>query len=106
MSCFRITTCPNSARRKRWILYTSAARRAVHHRVGQHRRGSRRARNEGGAQDYVFKERLARLPAAIERELRDADERRARQEAEARIRLLAYYDQLTSLPNRRLSVND
>jgi PAS domain S-box-containing protein len=36
-----------------------------------------------GAQDYVLKDRLARLPAAIEREIRDRDVRRARTRAEA-----------------------
>jgi diguanylate cyclase (GGDEF)-like protein len=55
---------------------------------------------KAGAQDFLVKGHLARLPAAIERELRDADERRARKHAEARIRTLAYFDPLTSLPNR------
>jgi PleD family two-component response regulator len=53
-----------------------------------------------GAHDYVLKHNLARLPAAIERELRDAQERRARKSAEAKIHRMAYYDQLTGLPNR------
>ena len=55
---------------------------------------------KAGAQDYLLKGNLARLPAAIERELKDADERRARKEAEEKIRFLAYFDPLTSLPNR------
>jgi len=39
-----------------------------------------------GANDYVMKNALTRLPMAIERELRDAEERRARREAETALR--------------------
>jgi len=39
-----------------------------------------------GANDYVMKNILTRLPMAIERELRDAEERRARREAETALR--------------------
>ena len=55
---------------------------------------------KAGAQDYIVKGHLARLPAAIERELKDAQERRGWREAEEKIRFLAFYDPLTSLPNR------
>lgn len=37
----------------------------------------------GGAHDYVLKDRLARLPAAIERELEQVNERRAKRRAES-----------------------
>ncbi|MCI0377999.1 MAG: response regulator [Gemmataceae bacterium] len=39
-----------------------------------------------GAHDYIAKDRLARLPAAVARELREAEERRARRLAEAELR--------------------
>jgi PAS domain S-box-containing protein len=38
-----------------------------------------------GANDYVLKDRLGRLGTAVERELRDAQERRRRREAEAEV---------------------
>jgi len=41
---------------------------------------------KAGAQDFVRKDNLARLVTAIERELREADERRARREAEEALR--------------------
>ena len=37
---------------------------------------------KAGAQDYLMKEKLGRLVAAMERELKDAEDRRARREAE------------------------
>jgi len=43
---------------------------------------------KAGAHDYVLKNNLARLPPAVERELRDAEVRRERRRAEARYRSL------------------
>jgi PAS domain S-box-containing protein len=42
-----------------------------------------------GAQDYFIKGKIARLPAAIDRELREASERRARRLAEHKLRQLS-----------------
>jgi diguanylate cyclase (GGDEF)-like protein len=53
-----------------------------------------------GAQDYVMKDNLTRLCAAIERELRDAEVRRMRLHAEEVIEHQAHFDLLTDLPNR------
>lgn len=55
---------------------------------------------KSGAHDYVMKNNLTRLLPAIERELREADNRRAHQAAEATIRHMAYHDSLTGLVNR------
>lgn len=55
-----------------------------------------------GAQDYVMKSNLTRLIPIIERELREVKIRRERAQAEQTIKYLAYYDPLTSLPNRTL----
>jgi diguanylate cyclase len=54
---------------------------------------------KNGAQDYIMKDRLARLAPAIERELREAQVRRERRHAEDRARHLARYDAVTELPN-------
>ncbi len=55
---------------------------------------------KAGAHDYVMKDNLTRLLPAIERELREAENRRAHEEAQARIHHLAYHDALTGLINR------
>jgi diguanylate cyclase (GGDEF)-like protein len=55
---------------------------------------------KSGAHDYVMKGNLARLLPAIKRELREAENRRAHQVAEATIRHMAYHDSLTGLINR------
>ncbi len=60
---------------------------------------------KSGAQDYIMKDRLARLIPAIERELRDADTRRARKKAEQALSHMAYHDPLTNLLNRSM-LND
>ncbi len=55
---------------------------------------------KSGANDYVMKNNLARLLPAIDRELREAENRRAHALAEATIRHMAYHDSLTGLVNR------
>lgn len=55
---------------------------------------------KAGAHDYVMKNNLARLLPAIRRELKEAQNRRAHQEAEALIRHMAFHDSLTDLINR------
>jgi PAS domain S-box-containing protein len=50
-----------------------------------------------GAHDYVMKENLARLGPAIRRELRDAQERRARRQAEDQLRLLSWVVEQSSI---------
>lgn len=57
---------------------------------------------KNGAQDYILKNNLARMIPVIERELREVKVRRERAQAEQTIKYLAYYDPLTSLPNRIL----
>jgi len=57
---------------------------------------------KAGAHDFVLKSNLARLVPAIERELREVVVRRARHQAEERLRHAAYHDALTGLANRVL----
>ncbi|MFC6672987.1 putative bifunctional diguanylate cyclase/phosphodiesterase [Marinobacterium aestuariivivens] len=53
-----------------------------------------------GAQDYILKDNLRRLSAAVPRELRESEARRERSKAERRIHYMTHYDDLTALPNR------
>ncbi|TAJ15051.1 MAG: GGDEF domain-containing response regulator [Planctomycetota bacterium] len=53
-----------------------------------------------GASDYILKDRLLRLPAAIRRELTQADAQRARIAVEQRMQDMASHDAVTGLPNR------
>ena len=55
-----------------------------------------------GAHDYIMKDNLARLIPAIERVLRDAETRRARNQAEQALSHMAYHDSLTNLVNRSM----
>ncbi len=53
-----------------------------------------------GAQDYILKNNLKRLSAAVPRELRESVVRRGQRQAQERINFLANYDELTGLCNR------
>jgi len=53
-----------------------------------------------GAQDYVLKDKLNRLPAVIRREIQDARARKEHRSAEQQMNYLARYDGVTGLPTR------
>jgi len=55
-----------------------------------------------GAQDSIVKGHFARLLPAMEREIHGAAVRRAKEQADAHVHRLAFYDSLTGLPNRNL----
>lgn len=55
---------------------------------------------KAGANDYILKDNMRRLVPAVDRELREARNRRERKQAEQTIRRMAFYDLLTGLPNR------
>ena len=55
-----------------------------------------------GVADCVPKGQAARLLPSIRRELRSAETRRAKEQAESHVFRLAYFDALTELPNRHL----
>jgi diguanylate cyclase (GGDEF)-like protein len=56
---------------------------------------------KAGAHDYLMKDNLVRLVPAVQRELREAQNRSAHKQAEQAIRHMAYHDALTDLVNRR-----
>ncbi|AFZ59080.1 EAL domain-containing protein [Anabaena cylindrica FACHB-243] len=58
-----------------------------------------------GAHDYLLKHNLTRLAPAIERELREAKVRCERKQALEKVKFLAFYDELTGLPNRNAVLN-
>ena len=59
-----------------------------------------------GATDFIDKSRPARLVPVVERELRQAKMRRAKEDAEETLRQLTYIDSLTGLPNGRMLVEN
>jgi diguanylate cyclase (GGDEF)-like protein len=59
-----------------------------------------------GANDFIDKSKPARLVPVVERELRQARLRRAKEDAEETLRNLTYVDALTGLPNGRMLVEN
>lgn len=53
-----------------------------------------------GAHDYIMKDNLTRLVPAVDRELREAENRHAHRRAQETIQRLAFHDALTGLVNR------
>ncbi len=53
-----------------------------------------------GARDYLMKDKLARLPAAVRRALDEARLEKERALAENRLQRFAFYDELTGMTNR------
>jgi predicted signal transduction protein with EAL and GGDEF domain len=60
---------------------------------------------KAGAHDYLLKGNLTRLAPTIEREIREVRVRAERKQAFRTIQHLAFYDSLTSLPNRASFLN-
>lgn len=60
---------------------------------------------KAGAHDYLLKGNLTRLAPTIEREIREVRVRAERKQAFRTIQHLAFYDPLTSLPNRASFLN-
>lgn len=61
---------------------------------------------QAGAHDYLLKNGLTRLAAAIEREQREAQVRAQFRQAMTEIETLAFYDPLTGLPNKTRFLRD
>ncbi|MGH8624709.1 MAG: putative bifunctional diguanylate cyclase/phosphodiesterase [Gammaproteobacteria bacterium] len=55
-----------------------------------------------GATDYVLKHQLSRLAPAVRRALKKVESRSMQRHTEERLHQMAFYDGLTSLPNRAL----
>ena len=55
-----------------------------------------------GATDYVLKHRLSRLVPAVQRALKEVESRSMQRHTDERLHQMAFYDGLTSLPNRAL----
>jgi diguanylate cyclase (GGDEF)-like protein len=74
-----------------FIIYSAQLSESAGHRAMQ-----------AGVHDFVHKGNLGRLVPVLERELRGAAARSAARQADTRIKRLAFYDPVSSLPNRNL----